>query len=58
MIEASKKIEINNAVTFIDKKELLNTLDHELKSNDVVLVKGSRGMKMEDVINHFADHND
>jgi UDP-N-acetylmuramoyl-tripeptide--D-alanyl-D-alanine ligase len=38
---------------FEDKSELARTLVSFLQQDDVVLVKGSRGMQMEDVISHI-----
>lgn len=40
---------------FETKKELNTHLAMELKSNDIVLVKGSRGMKMEDCVTSLQD---
>ena len=40
----------NNVSTFSDKKELIKELKRFVKLNDVVLIKGSRGMKMDEVV--------
>lgn len=41
---------INNNFYFKDKKDLISMLLRNLKKNDVIYVKGSRGMKMEEVV--------
>lgn len=40
-----------NAKFFNDKEELINELKELLQPNDCVLIKGSRGMKMDEVVN-------
>jgi UDP-N-acetylmuramoyl-tripeptide--D-alanyl-D-alanine ligase len=56
MTKASQKYaDLKNIKAFTDKKELLKALENELQESDTALVKGSRGMKMEEVINHFAN---
>ena len=39
---------------FKNKEELANSLRSAIKPGDAVLVKGSRGMKMEEVIDMLA----
>jgi UDP-N-acetylmuramoyl-tripeptide--D-alanyl-D-alanine ligase len=41
----------NSAIIFESKEELSDYLASIVKDDDVVLVKGSRSMKMEDVVN-------
>lgn len=41
----------NNTIVFESKEELSDYLNSVLRDEDVVLVKGSRSMKMEDVVN-------
>ncbi len=36
-----------------DKNVLLAEINNIIKANDVILVKGSRGMKMEEIVNHI-----
>lgn len=43
--------------SFQDKKELLKMLLPELKPEDVILVKGSRGMKMEEIVTAIQGGN-
>jgi UDP-N-acetylmuramoyl-tripeptide--D-alanyl-D-alanine ligase len=46
------------AVTsFGDKRDLIDALREMLQPGDVVLVKGSRGMRMEDVVEAIRDRN-
>lgn len=40
---------------FNNKQELINELKQFLQAKDVVLVKGSRGMKMDEVVNEFIN---
>ncbi len=44
----------NGAKHFETKDDLAKELKRNLQSGDVVLVKGSRGMKMEDVVNQLT----
>ena len=39
------------AVHFVSKEEMIRRLESNVTKNDVVLVKGSRAMKMEEVVN-------
>ncbi len=41
--------------SFLDKKELMNLLFSEIKSGDVILIKGSRGMKMEEIVEKLKE---
>lgn len=36
--------------SFVDKKELIHTLKEIIQGNEIILVKASRGMKMEEVV--------
>lgn len=42
---------LKNNIHFREKESLINMLKQMLKSGDIVYLKGSRGMKMEEVIN-------
>ena len=44
---------IKNTKFFNDKEELIKELKELLQPNDCVLVKGSRGMKMDEVVNEL-----
>jgi UDP-N-acetylmuramoyl-tripeptide--D-alanyl-D-alanine ligase len=50
MNKAFKKLELKNTFSFLDKNELLNKLLEFKLSSSAILVKGSRGTKMEDII--------
>ena len=41
----------NNIVTFKTKIECLDKLEDYINKNDIILVKASRGMKFEEVVN-------
>jgi UDP-N-acetylmuramoyl-tripeptide--D-alanyl-D-alanine ligase len=45
--------EIENNLYFENKEDLIEVLKRNLKKNDVIYVKGSRGMKMEEVVNEI-----
>nr|WP_233168165.1 UDP-N-acetylmuramoyl-tripeptide--D-alanyl-D-alanine ligase [Paenibacillus roseus] len=47
---AAEAIGTDNVKHFADKTELIAYLHGELHGNDLVLVKGSRGMKMEQIV--------
>ncbi|MCG3402711.1 UDP-N-acetylmuramoyl-tripeptide--D-alanyl-D-alanine ligase [Staphylococcus massiliensis] len=49
-ISHSGKAHVNQCAHFTDKTELIETLKAQLSSEDVILVKGSRGMKLEEVV--------
>ena len=40
---------------FNSKDELSDYVSIKLEKNDVILIKGSRGMAMEEIINHLKD---
>jgi len=46
---------IDEDTNFIDKLELSKRLIENLQSNDIILVKGSRGMKMEEVVQELLN---
>jgi UDP-N-acetylmuramoyl-tripeptide--D-alanyl-D-alanine ligase len=51
---AAKKLK--NNFYFNDKNDLIEFLNHNLKSNDIVYVKGSRGMEMEKVVKKIMEN--
>lgn len=44
---------LKNNFYFEDKQSLIEMLKRNVKQNDLVLVKGSRSMKMEEIVNSF-----
>ncbi|MFH1868649.1 MAG: UDP-N-acetylmuramoyl-tripeptide--D-alanyl-D-alanine ligase [Candidatus Omnitrophota bacterium] len=50
----SNGMQRNNVVSFKNKDEVVNHLRDIAGEGDVVLIKGSRGMKMEEVVNCFT----
>ncbi len=55
MLSASKKLNSSKIIHFKSKDELSQHLANNLETSDVLLVKGSRGMKMEEVIIKIKD---
>ncbi len=49
-VEEAKKGGVTEAIHFVNKKELTEHLMNFTDKEDLILVKGSRGMAMEDVI--------
>jgi UDP-N-acetylmuramoyl-tripeptide--D-alanyl-D-alanine ligase len=47
---------LKNNFYFDDKNDLIEFLNHNLKKNDVVYVKGSRGMQMEEVVKKLVEN--
>ena len=54
---AAKAAGMANVYHFEDKKELTNYLKNILESNDLILIKGSRGMVMEEVTREIVKNN-
>jgi len=50
-----KGFEGDNIVTFKDKTDFTNNIDTIIKENDVILVKASRGMKFEEIVNSIEE---
>jgi UDP-N-acetylmuramoyl-tripeptide--D-alanyl-D-alanine ligase len=50
-VKKARKMDMMNAIHFTSKDILASTLNSVLNQGDIVLIKGSRGMAMETVIN-------
>lgn len=46
----------NKAIFFESKKELIHSLKELILEGDYVLVKGSRAMKMEEVVDYLKEN--
>lgn len=55
MEKAAGNINANNLKTFKTHEALVKELISSVNTGDVILVKGSRGMKMEGIINYLSD---
>src|SRR5690606_34270357 len=51
---ARKNFPENRVFAFMDKSELITTLHDKISGNELILVKASRGMKLEEVVNSFV----
>ena len=49
-IDSARKYDMMNAIHFDKKKSLAETLISLIKPNDIIYIKGSRGLKMETII--------
>jgi UDP-N-acetylmuramoyl-tripeptide--D-alanyl-D-alanine ligase len=56
MSEAAKNLPQNSYKTFPDSTSAAQGIKDFLKDGDVLYVKGSRGMKMEKIIQNFTNH--
>ncbi len=57
MFEAARQIESSKLRSYKlqDKDQLISDLKSEIKQGDIVLFKGSQGIRMETVLTHFLD---
>lgn len=49
-VQVAQKMGLRKAIYFSDKQELIKDLISEIQKGDGILVKGSRGMRMEEII--------
>ncbi|MCX7735652.1 MAG: UDP-N-acetylmuramoyl-tripeptide--D-alanyl-D-alanine ligase [Candidatus Kapabacteria bacterium] len=56
MLSAKNELELKNIQHFEEKNELFDFLLNLISTDDVLLVKGSRGMKMEEIIKKLKDY--
>lgn len=52
-----KKLGSEKVKTFVDKQSLINHVRDVIEENDVILVKGSRGMALEEIVNALIKYN-
>jgi len=57
-VSAFEQMDSSNVKSFDDKNNLIDVLKQEVKPNDLVLVKASRGMKLEEVVNALLETNE
>ncbi|PLT33570.1 UDP-N-acetylmuramoyl-tripeptide--D-alanyl-D-alanine ligase [Bacillus sp. V5-8f] len=55
---AAKKFPSGHVLDFMDKGELIEQLKMHTSSNDLILVKASRGMKLEEVVHALQQQKD
>ncbi len=55
MLKAAAKLKLPSVQAFNTHKELAGTLKSQVREGDVVLVKGSRGMEMEQIIKFLTE---
>jgi UDP-N-acetylmuramoyl-tripeptide--D-alanyl-D-alanine ligase len=58
MADSAKKSGLNCVFTFTDKAELTSILLNEIKTDDTLLFKASRGMKLEEIIEKIYEQWD
>lgn len=54
-VSALEQMDSANVKSYEDKNHLINEIKQQLKPNDLVLVKASRGMKLEEVVNALLE---
>ena len=52
-----KGLDTNNVYHFSTREEVIKNIHKIIKDNDVILVKGSRGMKMEEIVEYLNNRN-
>ena len=50
-----KGYSLNNIITFENKDDFISNISTIIKENDVILVKASRGMKFEEIVNSLEE---
>jgi len=51
----AKGYSLDSILTFEDKKDFIDNLKTIIKENDIILVKASRGMKFEEIVNSLEE---
>ena len=55
IVAGARGLEMDNIYYCNDNEEVINYLRNNLCSNDVVLLKGSNGMKLKDVVTQLKE---
>lgn len=55
MADEAKNVGMNNIYHCKDNEEVINCLGNKIHSNDVILLKGSNGMKLKDVVANMKE---
>ena len=53
IVEKAQSLGLKNAYHFEDNQALMTYLDEMLEPEDTILIKGSNGMHLKEVVEHF-----
>jgi len=56
--EAKKQFGTDRVFAFVDKQELIQSIISHIQGNELILVKGSRGMKLEEVVTSLTENKE
>lgn len=57
MHEAQNIVKLNNATTYLDSKTASESIENIVNDGDILYLKGSRGIKMEKLIDKLTLKN-
>lgn len=55
LADGAKEGGLKEALSFLDAGEILDLVEGSLKQGDIILIKGSRGMRMERLVDHLKE---